>query len=439
LDLNFGHSVGGAGNVDATAGTEIIIGAAFYNHRYGAAYVFRGTNGSLIYPKYGSNSCGCFPSCYVTGIRFGQSVAGAGDVNGDGRSDFIIGAPFDNGNGQQYAGKAFVYSGLDSSLLYEKQGGAANDYFGWSVAGAGDVNNDGKADFIVGAWGDDEVTFVNSGSAFVYSGATGNLLRSEFGIADGQRFGWSVAGTGDVNGDGKADFMVGAPGAGSGSGKAQVFSGAGGLIYTKNGSSGGDSLGYSVAGAGNSDGDGVPDFIVGAPNTSSGRGSAYLYSGINGGLIVSINGEVTGDGFGTSVAGGGDMLNDGTDEFLVGAPYADDDRGSAYVYHIIAVLGRASSNSKPVSFGLEQNYPNPFNPNTTIKYTLPQAAKVELKIYNILGQVVKTLVEEEKPAGFYEVNWDGRDEQGRSVSSSIYLYQIKAGDFVETKKMQLVK
>ncbi len=93
----------------------------------------------------------------------------------------------------------------------------------------------------------------------------------------------------------------------------------------------------------------------------------------------------------------------------------------------------------PRFFELGQNYPNPFNPTTTIKYSIPKAAKVELEIYNILGQTVKTLVEEEKPAGFYQVSWDGRDEHGRGVSTGIYLYQIRAGDFVETKKMQFVK
>ncbi len=93
----------------------------------------------------------------------------------------------------------------------------------------------------------------------------------------------------------------------------------------------------------------------------------------------------------------------------------------------------------PLKFELSQNYPNPFNPTTTIRYSILNAAKVELKIYNMLGQMVKTLVNQDQSPGFYEVPWDGTDQFGRNVSSGIYFYQIKAGDFVEKKKMQLIK
>lgn len=93
----------------------------------------------------------------------------------------------------------------------------------------------------------------------------------------------------------------------------------------------------------------------------------------------------------------------------------------------------------PLKFELGQNYPNPFNPSTTIRYSIPKAAKVELKIYNILGQVVKTLIDEEQGAGIYQVVWNGTDEAGRNVSTGIYLYQIRAGDFVKKMKMTLIK
>ena len=100
---------------------------------------------------------------------------------------------------------------------------------------------------------------------------------------------------------------------------------------------------------------------------------------------------------------------------------------------------RVAAANVPLAFELEQNYPNPFNPTTTIRYALPEAAKVELKIYNILGQTVKTLVDEEQLPGFYRVTWDGKDEKGRNVASGTYLYQIRAGDFVKKMKMQLIK
>ncbi|MBM4160894.1 MAG: T9SS type A sorting domain-containing protein [Ignavibacteria bacterium] len=93
----------------------------------------------------------------------------------------------------------------------------------------------------------------------------------------------------------------------------------------------------------------------------------------------------------------------------------------------------------PTVFALEQNYPNPFNPSTTIRYQLPQSASVKLDIYNALGQKVRTLVSEEQKAGFYKVQWDGRDEGGRTVSTGLYIYRIQAGSFVSTQKMLLMK
>jgi hypothetical protein len=99
----------------------------------------------------------------------------------------------------------------------------------------------------------------------------------------------------------------------------------------------------------------------------------------------------------------------------------------------------STSSTLPKEFALEQNSPNPFNPSTAIRYSIPEPAKVELRIYNILGQAVKTLVDEEQLPGFYQEVWDGTDERGKNLSSGIYLYQIRAGDKVQTKKMQLIK
>jgi hypothetical protein len=90
-------------------------------------------------------------------------------------------------------------------------------------------------------------------------------------------------------------------------------------------------------------------------------------------------------------------------------------------------------------FFLSQNYPNPFNPTTVVEFNITQPAKVSLKIYNILGQLVRILVDEEKPAGTYTVYWDGKDKNGRPVSSGIYFYKLDAGDFTEVKKMVLIK
>ena len=93
----------------------------------------------------------------------------------------------------------------------------------------------------------------------------------------------------------------------------------------------------------------------------------------------------------------------------------------------------------PQLFILQQNYPNPFNPTTTIKYTLPVRSDVTVDVFNILGRNVRTLVDENQPAGQHTIRWDGRDGAGQSVATGVYLYRIVAGDFVETRKMVLVK
>jgi hypothetical protein len=98
-----------------------------------------------------------------------------------------------------------------------------------------------------------------------------------------------------------------------------------------------------------------------------------------------------------------------------------------------------SSSVVPDKFSLLQNYPNPFNPATVVKFEIVQPAKVSLKIYNILGRLVRVLVDEEKVAGTYTTYWDGNDQNGQPVSSGIYFYKLDAGDFTEVKKMVLIK
>jgi hypothetical protein len=93
----------------------------------------------------------------------------------------------------------------------------------------------------------------------------------------------------------------------------------------------------------------------------------------------------------------------------------------------------------PVGFTLEQNYPNPFNPATTIRYQLPKAAHVVLKIYNLSGQEVRTLINARQPAGANAVVWDGRDESGKEVSSGIYVYRLQAGESVQSRKLSFVR
>jgi hypothetical protein len=101
--------------------------------------------------------------------------------------------------------------------------------------------------------------------------------------------------------------------------------------------------------------------------------------------------------------------------------------------------GEDEESQNPSTYALGQNYPNPYNPVTQITYQLPQPGVVSLKIYNVQGQLVRTLVNEYKPAGTHSISWNGRSDLGMEVSSGIYLYRIQAGNFTETKRMILIK
>jgi hypothetical protein len=105
----------------------------------------------------------------------------------------------------------------------------------------------------------------------------------------------------------------------------------------------------------------------------------------------------------------------------------------------MVVLGALNVETTPTEFSLLQNFPNPFNPETTIKYNLAEGADVNLRIYNIVGQVVRTMVADRQSAGRYQVQWNGTDDRGMPVSSGIYFYQISAGNFQDVKRLMLLK
>ena len=134
-------------------------------------------------------------------------MSGAGDVNGDGFADLIVGAEGDDNNGVSNSGSARVFSGLDGSVLYTFDGTVSGGFFGGSVSGAGDVNDDGFADLVVGArFGSNNAP--SAGRALVFSGVDGSVLYDISG-ASNRLFGVSVSGADDVNGDGVDDFIVG--------------------------------------------------------------------------------------------------------------------------------------------------------------------------------------------------------------------------------------
>ena len=265
--------------------------------------------------------------------QFGTSVASAGDVNGDGYADVIAGAS-NKGNGV-----AYVFYGSASGLHTTPDVTLNNEtgsmvYFGYSVASAGDVNGDGYADVIVGAYGND-----NHGMAYIFYGSASGLHTTpDVTITETESnamLGLSVSSAGDVNGDGYADVIVGAPyhnNGGSHCGLAYIFYGGSSMDATpdvtlNNETESSAWFGGSVSSAGDVNGDGYADVIVGASSEDNGGlncGRAYIYYGgssMDAAPDVTLNNETTYFGeFGSSVSSAGDVNNDGYSDVIVAAP-----------------------------------------------------------------------------------------------------------------------
>ena len=105
----------------------------------------------------------------------------------------------------------------------------------------------------------------------------------------------------------------------------------------------------------------------------------------------------------------------------------------------VTMMTEQSNAIIPDKFALYQNYPNPFNPNTTIQFDLPQSGKVSIKIFNIRGELVRTLIQSQVNAGSHTVNWDGRDDNGKNIASGLYIYQLTVNGFNATKKLLMIK
>lgn len=277
----------------------------------------------------------------------GQSLSRAGDINNDGHEDLIFGAHSHD------AGAAWIFLGaemLNTTPDIELAGEVFGDYFGRSVSGAGDVNGDGYDDVMVGAPLND-YGGIDAGRAYIYFGGPkmGNEPNITLtGLAAGDNFGSDVADAGDVNGDGYADVLVSSPNNDTGgynSGSVSVFFGgpqmddAPDLVLT--GASQRDNFGSSISGAGDLNRDGYDDVIIGAEKNDSGgtdSGSAYLFYGgarMDNSSDLNFTGEAKDDWFGAAVSDAKDVNNDGFPDLIIGAPHnstGGNRAGKAYVY-----------------------------------------------------------------------------------------------------------
>jgi hypothetical protein len=302
----FGWIARNLGDVDGDGVNDVVTSAPTHGpagSNAGRIYVYSTRSGRLLWSADGA-----------PGDQLGTGVEAAGDANGDGIPDVIASGPAGRGI-------ARLYSGRDGRVLQDLHSPRSDESFGSHATGVGDVDGDGCADVMVGSPGR-EPQSSTPGHAYVYSGRSGALLLTLTGERDGDQFGSTVAGYADAR---EQWLIVGAPRAGpSRHGRVYVYAGpAHALKFTIDADATGRALGLMFLSVpGDLDGDGVRDVYASDwSNAARGHstGRVYVYSGRTGRPLLTLSGENAGDGFGTSPSVAGDVDGDGRPDLIVGA------------------------------------------------------------------------------------------------------------------------
>lgn len=371
LNGDFGRSVAYLGDVNGDGFGDLLVGKPLHDNGAatdaGAAFLYTGS----------ATGYAAVPTWQVLGTqtnaRFGSAVAGLGDVNGDGYMDFAVGAEFFD-NTVTDEGAVFVYLGAanpSTTQVARLDGNQGSAYLGSALAGAGDMNGDGFADLVAGSPGFD-ASVANAGNVSVWLGGTGggfDVTRdlSVDGTATDARLGASIASAGDVNADGFADIIVGAPTLSSpetNEGLAFLYfggsslNGTADLAYQLNQANA--DFGRSVSGGGDVNGDGFSDVIIGVPLYDDGEtdeGAAQVFFGgtaPNNVADLTMTSNQVSANLGFRVASVGDVDGDGFADFAVSAPLLDagaaTDAGRTWVFR-----GRAGALSAAADVTFSQS------------------------------------------------------------------------------------
>ncbi len=418
----------------------------------------------------------------ASGDRLGSAVAGA-DVDDDGFSDLIVGAPADDpvrrGRVLLYRGGPGVPDGTHDQML---EGTMDGDRFGAAVAAVGDADGDGYVDVLVGAPGWNGMGF-ETGRASLYVGRpSGQLvLAGHFnGQLAGDRFGATVAGAGDVNADGFDDLLVGAPDRSTfqpRSGRVYLYHGApfvdGGIDAQFTGQAAHARLGVAATGAGDLDGDGFGDVVIGAERSSSLEGAVFVYFGeawTDESPDRVVLGTTADDRLGAALGAGADFDADGVMDILLGAP-GQGLGGEVIIADVTSAFEDCNDNGvgdacdiadgtsldengngipdeceplgapvvSPTAITLSAVTPSPTIGEARLELRLSRTAPVELTIFDARGRSVAVLHDGVLVAGSHTFRWSGRSRSGAPVGPGVYYFRLTAADRTWTRQLLRIR
>ena len=446
-DYSFGNNNGFVlcpGDVNNDGYADLLIG----EKKYSTGFYDHISNINLFFGGNTLDSCKTFSySVKYLDQVFSKQVEKIGDVNGDGYNDFAISAPYNWSNGISYV---FIYLGGDTissepfvTFTHSPWNNPNSEStYGTTLSGIGDVNNDGYDDILIGDPGyADTVGATSSGRVYLYyGGAEMDSIADTILVNNNEiRYGWNVVNVGDLNNDNIADFVI------SGYNSLDIYLGLYGKLIRISpfyGSS------HGISG-GNINNDLYNDLLIGEQIKNEidewiGKVSCYIGSiDFDSTPDYTIISERPYTQFADNLDFISDFNGDDYDDFVVVAqayPDYENQIGKLYLYsykNYTSIDKRENSNNK--EFKLYQNYPNPFNPTTVISYKISKPVSVQIKIFDINGKLVRTLLNKKQNSGNYDIIWDGQNDKGVNVSTGVYFCQLIAEDNILSKKMLLLR